>query len=55
MRCVLFQKVPETESGLTHKARFSYTFIRKVTSWPFNDWSFIMNERISADPNICHG
>ena len=55
MGCALFQEVPETESGLTHKARFSYTRSRKVTSWPFNDWNFIMNERISVDPNICHG
>jgi hypothetical protein len=50
-----FSKGSESESGLTHKAGFSYTCTRKVTSWPFNDWNFIMNERISVDPNICHG
>ena len=31
MGCALFQKVLETESGLTHKAGFSYTRSRKVT------------------------
>ena len=30
--CALFQKVPETESGLTHKAGFSYVCFRKATS-----------------------